>query len=125
MWICACLLMPVLFPGLAKGALQAVAVNRTFPGRAPDRGGKKPFRRSMRLPKIAQQLKGPFRQWNVAVLFSLAAMNVNDHPATIDVGDAKLNSFHQSQSAAIDRRQADAVNGNANFAQDSMDFLPA
>jgi hypothetical protein len=54
------------FPGVVEGALQAVAIDRTFCRRAPDGCRKEPFRRAVRFPEIAQHrqrsLRHPFVQ---------------------------------------------------------------
>jgi len=62
----------------------------------------------MRAPVGAQQLQGGHRQGDLALLAALAA-HAQDAPRAIDIGDLETRAFHQAQTAAVDRGQADPV----------------
>src|SRR5271163_19883 len=48
-------------------------------------------------------------QHHVAVLASLAAPDVDDHPLTVDVGDLQVGDLRASSAGGIQRHQQDAV----------------
>ena len=117
-------------PCPVKGALQARAGDRAdflvqaLGDATAGRRGKQPFSRPVRLPELAQQTQRAFRQRDVAIPLALA-VNEKDHPRTINVGDLELRPFHKPESATVDRRQAHAVNGNADVRQHELYFFAA
>ena len=85
---------------------------------------KQPGRRSMRLPEVAKQSQRPLRQRHIPVLTAFA-MNADKHASPIDIFHPKLGAFGYPQSAAVDRRQASAIDGNSNLAENPAYFFTA
>src|SRR3989442_15970525 len=63
-------------------------------------------------------------QRHVPVLAALS-MNVEKHPARIDVGYLKMGAFPQTQSTAVDGFQTGAIDGSVHLLQNPVHFLPA
>src|SRR5436309_1380398 len=52
-------------------------------------------------------------------------MNVEKHPARIDVGYLKMGAFPQTLSTAVDGFQTGAIDGSVDLFQNPVHFLPA
>ena len=53
------------------------------------------------------------------------AVDVQEHPRGIDLGDGQAAAFIQTQATDVNGGQTDPVNGLAHTGQDLLDFLPA
>ena len=56
---------------------------------------------SVGLPVTAQQFKGVFRQWDISVFSSLAAMDMDHHTVAVDILDLEIERFCEPQTAGI------------------------
>src|SRR2546427_12519391 len=112
----------VAYECLREATLEDSAVERTLQTAASDgpavvgetvrqaatgRGRKHPVARAMRPPIRAQSRQDRRGQGNVAVLFAFA-VDVDDHPRTVDIGDLQARPLEQPEAAGIDRRQTHA-----------------
>jgi hypothetical protein len=99
--------------GKAESALQRGTAHR-FGGGAGAQptvplGGKEQCGMAMRFPLLAQEQQGAFGQRDIAVLVTLAAADVNEHPFGINVADLQAQPFAQAQAAGVNGDQADAM----------------
>ena len=72
------------------------------------RGRDQPLARAMGAPIVAQPREDRRGQGDVAIPFAFA-VNVEQHPPAVDIGDLAPRALEQSQSTGIDRGQALAV----------------
>jgi len=91
---------------------------------APDGGRKEPLWGAVGAPVFAQAIEGGAGEGDVAVAASLA-VNVEEHPVALDIGDSEASPLEEPQAAGIDRDQTGAVNGQAHTAEDAADLLTA
>src|SRR5712691_3137569 len=116
---------PTLPPRTTKRTLQTAVRDRPTLVREAvlepaTRGSREePLARPMGAPVVAQPREERRRQRHVAVAAALA-VNVQQHPATVDVGDLDPRAFEQPQAARVDRRQALAVDADAH----QSEYLP-
>jgi len=113
-----------------KSPLQRAAVNgaevvgdAVFEAMACD-GGKKPDRRTMGRPELAQLVEGLLGEGDEALFIALAC-DAQEHAGGVEVLDLQTASFIQAQGAGIDGGEANPVNGSAHAGEDFWDFLPA
>src|SRR3989449_9155407 len=86
--------------------------------------GKQPRQRAVCCPEFPQQFQCSVRQWHIPVLAALS-MNVEKHPARIDVSYLKMGAFPQTQATAVDGFQTGAIDGTVDLLQNPVHFLPA
>jgi hypothetical protein len=119
-----------LFQGPPKRALQtaprdrAAVVGEAVRETAAGRRGKQPLRRAMRAPELTQELERGLGQRDVTILLPFP-MNMKRHAGAVDVGNLEMSTFQEPQSTGIDRRQAGAIDGDADFGQNAADFVAA
>src|SRR5271157_5704554 len=65
---------------------------------APSFGRKEPDRVSMSCPIATEDRQGTRWQGDIAVLRTLAAMDVDDHAGAVDVADLEIQGFLKSQT---------------------------
>jgi hypothetical protein len=105
---------PALPPRTTKRALQTAARDRPTLVReavlktTTRRGREEPLARPMGAPVVAQAWQEGRRERYKAVAGPLA-VNVEQHPPTVDVGNLDPRTFEQPQATGVDRRQALAV----------------
>jgi hypothetical protein len=71
--------------------------------------GKEQHGIALLLPVLAQQRERSFRQGDVTVFGALAVADVNHLPGAVDVGDAQIGSFLQTQAAGVDGAETNFV----------------
>src|SRR2546426_2154309 len=86
--------------------------------------GKQPRPRAVCGSEFPQHPQCSIRQWRIPLLSALS-MNVEKHPARIDVGYLKMGAFPQTQSTAVDGFQTGAIDGSVDLLQNPVHFLPA
>ena len=84
------------------GSGRSCASSPTF-GREQKRG------MAMGLPLLAQEFQGALGQGHVAVTVAFALADVQEHPLRIDVAHLQAQAFAQTESAGVNRGQADVV----------------
>ena len=112
--------------GDAEGALEGAAGHR-FSGRAGALattafGGKEQDRMTMGFPLLAQEEQGALRQWDVAVLITFAAADVEEHALGIDVADLEIQTFPETEPAGVEGDEADAMVQSWDHGQDPAHF---
>ena len=85
-------------------------VGQAMPQAAARRGREQPLARAMGAPIVAQPREDGRGQGHVAIPFTFA-VNVQQHPPAVDIGDLEPRAFEQPQSAGVDGGQALAVTG--------------
>ena len=76
-------------------------------------------------PVLAQQMESGLRQRDIAVLGALAAVDMDHHALTVDVGDFEMAAFVKTQAAGIDRGEIGVVVQGFNVDQNATDFFDA
>ena len=71
-------------------------------------GRKQPDRMAMREPIVAQEFQRALWEGHIPVFVPLAAADMHEHPAAVDVRDLKLGAFGQPETTRVDRGQAQA-----------------
>ena len=93
--------------GLAKGALDAALCHGTQSrldvGSLSAQSWEDKTRVMVGEPVLAQQLESGLRQRDIAVLGALAAVDMDHHALTVDIGDFEMAAFVKTQAAGIDR----------------------
>jgi len=56
-----------------------------------------------------QQLERAFRQGHITILGAFAVADVNYHPRAVDVGDAQIGAFLQTQTAGVNGGETNSV----------------
>jgi hypothetical protein len=83
--------------GAAKSALDTAfshGIERLFGARsASAKGWEEKMRMAMRAPIPAQQMQSGQRQRDIAVLGALAAVDMDHHALTVDIGDFEMQGF--------------------------------
>ena len=77
----------------------------------------------MRLPVLPEQLQGAVGEWDIAVLGTFAAVNVNHHAFRVEIADFEIESFFQSEAQRIDGPEIDSVASVPNGGHDLVDFV--
>jgi hypothetical protein len=70
-------------------------------------------------------MQSRLRQRDVAVLGTLAAVDVDYHTLTIDIGDFEMKAFVKAQTAGVHGREIDVVVGGFDVSQNTSEFLDA
>ena len=78
----------------------------------------------MRNPVTAEKRVGRVRQGHISILCAFAAMNMDELPFTVDVGDLQKKPFLEPQAAGIDGGKENEIMKSHNLAQNAVDFLP-
>ena len=115
--------------GLAKGALDAALGHRLgglmgIGWFVAASGEDKPWM-AMSEPVLAQQVERGLGQCNVAVLGSLAAVNMDHHALAVDVGDFEVAGFVKAQAAGVDGGKKDVAGKVFDLSQNAADFFDA
>ena len=76
-------------------------------------------------PIAAQQLKGRFGQWDVAILGALAAVDMDHHARAIDIGDFEMESLVKSQAAGVDGGKIGIILEGFDLGENASDFFRA
>ena len=76
-------------------------------------------------PIAAQQMKSRLRQRDIAVLGALAAVDMDHHALTIDIGDFEMEGFVKPQAAGVDGGEIDVVVEGFDVGQKASDFFDA
>ena len=76
-------------------------------------------------PVLAQQLKSGLRQRDIAVLGALAAVDMDHHALTVDIGDFEMAGFVEPQAAGVDGGEIDVVVEGFDVGQNASDFFDA
>ncbi len=77
----------------------------------------------MSFPERAQMLQIAFWQGHVTIAIAFARANVQQHAPGIDVAHLQVQSFTQTQSAAVNGDQCSFVVQNGDAAEDGANFL--
>jgi hypothetical protein len=80
---------------------------------------------AMSEPVLAQQMEGGLRQSEVAVLGALAAVDMDHHALTVDIGDFEVAGFVKAQAAGVDGGEKDVVGEVFDLGQKASDFFDA
>ena len=114
------------FQGQAESPLQRGVRERLGSGRRSvmplPLGGKEQRGMAMGLPLLAQQFQRALRQGDVAVAIAFAAADVQEQALGVDIAHLQAQAFAQTESAGIDRGQADAVIEGLDLGEDGADF---
>jgi hypothetical protein len=99
--------------GLAKGTLDT-AFGHGMKGLMDARSGSAESREekagmAVGTPIMAQQMKRRLRQRDIAVLGALAAVDVDHHALTVDIGDFEVEAFVKAQTAGVHGGKIDVV----------------
>ena len=92
---------------------------------ASAKGWEEKARMAVGKPIAAQELKSGLGQRDVAILGALAAVDMDHHALTIDIGDFKMQCFVKAQAAGIDGRKIGVVVEGFDVAQKASDFIDA
>src|SRR5205823_4342094 len=121
---------PAAFDGAGEGALETAVgdgTDRRIAGRGQiasrDRG-KEPEGIAMGAPVVAEQRERGIRDRHVAILAALA-MDVQELPLAIDIGDLEANALREPEATGVDRGEADAVDGDADAGENPPDLVAA
>jgi hypothetical protein len=76
-------------------------------------------------PVAAQQNEGGLRQRDVAVLGTLAAVDMDHHAPAVDVGDFEVARFVKAQAAGVDGGEKNVVGGSFDLSQKAAHFIDA
>src|SRR6202051_536060 len=87
--------------------------------------GEQPVLRSGETPVAAQDRQQLWRQDPVTVLATLAVLNPDHHPRTVDVGNLEGSHFRDAQSGTIDRGQRGAALETWDCLQEADDLVGA
>lgn len=106
---------------LMKGGAESIldiadghrVIGRTAMDAAATAGGKDPYGISMELPAFAQSQEGFCRQGNAAMFSAFSRAEVNVSAGAVDIGNAQMCAFLESQSAGVNRLKANAVEEDA------------
>ena len=79
----------------------------------------------VRAPVLAQQMKSGLRQRDIAVLGALAAVDMDHHALTVDIGDFEMAGFVKPQAAGIDGGEIGVVVQGFDVGQNATDFFNA
>lgn len=94
-----------LFDNLLDGALNGRDAHRcgclASPLVVASIGRKQQYSMAVRLPVVSQSEQGRLRQWDVAILGTFAAMDVDHHPPAVDVSDLQVEPFLQAESQRV------------------------
>jgi len=77
----------------------------------------------MRGPQRPELTQGLLRQRHVALLAAFA-VDAQEHALGVQVSNLQAAAFVETQTAGIDGRQADAVDGRAHTTENLLHFLP-
>jgi len=64
-------------------------------------------------------------QRDVAILIAFAALNVQLHAGSVDLGHSKPDALAKAQATGLDHTQADLIVGQVDLAEDLPDFIGA
>jgi hypothetical protein len=70
-------------------------------------------------------MKSRLRQRNIAVLGALAAVHMDHHALTVDIGDFEVKSFVKPQTAGVYGGKIDVVVEGFDVVQNASDFFDA
>ena len=109
-----------------KGPLQGGPAHR-FGGGGGTPAGLPPGREEQRgmtmgFPLQTEEFGRPLGQGHIAVVVALAATDVEEHAAGINVADLDAQGFAQTQAAGIDEGEADAMIEGGDGGEDAADF---
>lgn len=74
----------------------------------------------MRAPVIAQPGKSHHGKRDVTILSSFA-VNVQEHPVAVDIGNLQARAFKKAQATRVYRDEAGAVDGKPDTAENAVD----
>ena len=114
---------PALLHCSPEGALYAAFIHR--PSGLRKRRREQPDRMAVSEPMLAQHRQTAFRQRYVAVLVSLALLDVKQPAGPINIPHLQVHSFQQTQPAGIDQRQADPIRSLPHPRKDRTHFCQA
>jgi hypothetical protein len=70
-------------------------------------------------------MEGGLRERDIAILGTLAAVDMDHHAARVDVGDFEMESFMKPQAAGVDGREIDIIVESLDLGQNASDFIDA
>jgi hypothetical protein len=120
---------PCLGLGMAEGALNTAlghgreSFSSSFMVSA--KSGKEQERMVMSAPIAAQQVQGRDRERDVAILGTLATVDVDHHAGGVDVGDFEVKTFMKPQAQGVDSGEIGIVVERFHGRQDASDFFHA
>jgi hypothetical protein len=113
--------------GYLDGALKGAKVKPGRRGLGQARtvvgGWKEPDRVAVGSPMAAQQRQRAWGQRDVAILIAFAALNVQLHACTIDLGHPKGDAFAEAQATGGDDAQADLIVREVDLSEDLPDLI--
>jgi hypothetical protein len=68
---------------------------------------------AMGCPEAPELLQCLGWQWNIAVFVAFAQVHMDLHTSTVDVSDLQACAFTDTQTAGVNRTQADPIMGSA------------
>ena len=74
-------------------------------------------------PIAAQQPQSGLRQRDVAILGALAAVDMDHHALTVDIGDFEMERFVKPQAAGVDGGKVGVVVEGFDMGQKASDFV--
>ena len=74
-------------------------------------------------PVLAQQMKSGLRQWDIAVLGALAAVDMDHHALAVDIGDFEMKAFVKPQTAGVHGGQIDVIVEGFDVRQNTSEFF--
>jgi hypothetical protein len=76
-------------------------------------------------PIASEQMEGGLRERDIAILGTLAAVDMDHHAAGVDVGDFEMESFMKPQAAGVDGREIDIIVESLDLGKNASDFIDA
>jgi hypothetical protein len=86
------------------------------------RSGEEKRRVFVGFPMEAKEFQSTLGQRNVAVDIAFGAADVKEHAFAVDIADAKIKTFAQTQAAGVEEREEDAVAGQSDAGKQSAHF---
>ena len=114
------------FGGVLTGSPEDLGGDRITCG-MPSVAGKQPLRglAPQPAPVDAQRIEQLRAEHDIAVLASLAAPDMNDHPLAVDIADLQVRHFCATCARGIQRHQQDAMKGELCRVDQTRDFFLA
>ena len=76
-------------------------------------------------PIAAEQIEGGWGEWDVAILGTLATVDMDHHAGGIDIGDFEVETFMESQAAGIDGGEIGVILEGFDLGKNGSDFFDA
>ena len=111
---------PLQSAGRDRAAVMLDAVRKSLAGHRREQ----PVRGAVGAPEFSELGESFVWQGHQPIVTAFA-VDVQEHPRGIDLGDGQAAAFIQTQATDINGGQTDPVNGFAHTGQDLSDFLPA